>query len=444
MAHYRLLQVPRFDLDLDGLCRCVKDCASRTDSEAAALGAALGDHLFTSEREQRLAGSDELMLLHSVFSGVTGSKSALAQVGESPSAEQLERASDAFRDTFPRLSNLSQKARMQLLLAESPLACGSELQEAAGIGRLQLEGEGDEAQVVAIAAADYSATRPRDVIPLLRPLAIKLWDAGAGVWVAELVLRTRQALQRELAETLRRWEEAAARGVATPIANDDPSTGSRFMRLLAARVRLTRLLEVEHDAAAARRWVSAEYQAIVAMVASRQGGDGGAAAMTAREHWMGLAPFFCTALEEMLDTLDLVDAYLAERADSGTAAENPLAALGEMRAEYRPDDNVACLRMRLDDGRDIASKVSSATGPPHHWPSQPRSIARTSKVSFEFHDSDGLLVVTPLSRRLRKMWFSALDECATGLCIAYGPAGTVSPQQLRFEPRLASCCVCVL
>ena len=248
MAHYRLLQVPRFDLDLDGLCRCVKDCASRTDSEAAALGAALGDHLFTSEREQRLAGSDELMLLHSVFSGVTGSKSALAQVGESPSAEQLERASDAFRDTFPRLSNLSQKARMQLLLAESPLACGSELQEAAGIGRLQLEGEGDEAQVVAIAAADYSATRPRDVIPLLRPLAIKLWDAGAGVWVAELVLRTRQALQRELAETLRRWEEAAARGVATPIANDDPSTGSRFMRLLAARVRLTRLLEVEHDA----------------------------------------------------------------------------------------------------------------------------------------------------------------------------------------------------
>lgn len=168
-VHGHLVGVPRYQLDLPGLAArlaaATRDPSIATSQgtlglasdklrRATCLGAALGSHLLHTQHEERLAGADSLILLDSVHRPSHGqAKSSIAAVGTPPSDADLQLVERAY-STCPRLARLRPSERMELLLAPSPLAVGTLIEKATGVGRLCVVGEGSAALVVGAATMD--------------------------------------------------------------------------------------------------------------------------------------------------------------------------------------------------------------------------------------------------------------------------------------------------
>lgn len=174
--------VPRYSLDIDGLCRRVAQHAHLSDPSAA-FGAAVAEHISTSSREAAVADADSRIM---------------RMTAKAPTAEVTDFGMVALEATCPMLSCLEPCDLMRFLSAESPLDCEGTLQKiSGGIKSLVIKGNKNEAIVVGVSNAppgghvqtDYDETR------LDPPLEVAAWAAGSALWVRELLRRTSKGLK---------------------------------------------------------------------------------------------------------------------------------------------------------------------------------------------------------------------------------------------------------
>jgi len=417
--------VTRFALDIPELVRTLAEL-SRESSERRGvhgkpsprhameelLGMALARHMLGSSLERELAGADEAILRHAMQHSMPhadgrlnmalrGSKKlrrvGAALSGESGDAEGGSRLEDAHLYTVcDRLATLDSATLCSLLLSESPFDAQAEIAELCAIKRLLV---GEERHSIGfdhssgfepVAEQVTGVLTKTGRVMLKRPLAVAAWQAGAAAWLGELLVRIEEGLREQLITEL---EIAQAEGLCKPMllssvegrGREARVIGSPQISRLSARITFTHKVDVQKDFEGAATWLQAEATSIAELARSNPVPNIKAMAATHKN-----------LIIELQATLAEAQRYVEKGGQMP-----PLVALGELRASWNKDSQVAVLAIR-----------PSADEPDSVQP-----------YCFCLQDRNNI-ICTPSTRMLRRAVFNELRGNRPGALALFGPQGT--------------------
>jgi len=404
-CRHSLASVARNELDLERIAGVLARAHRAHVSPAQGFGAALAAQILGPGRESGLAGADDCLL-----------QALLAPLLNTvrPDAAAVARGEESF-DICPRLKQIPWQEQAKLLLATTPLEAQAYLQNVCSISRLICDAAGH--QVVAV------ATACNDEVGLRRPMDVSAWQAGAAAWVAELLRRTEEALRAHLDDELARMERAYVTGRLPLFSHIDESgalRGSRHIRRLAVRIRFTRLIDEARDVSGAARWIQSEIEEAERWASQAESTQSDAEARHQHDRTLVMS-FYSAFLAELRDTAVKASEAL-ERDGAGAAT---LEALGEMRACY--DGKQVEFRVRLPVEGEMLRERPERPIPG----ASDKTIDVAQPYTFELQGSDAMLVVTDVSRMIRRAIFAEFVAARPGIVAAISVAGTGKTEVMK-------------